>query len=249
MKRFTRALTLITILLGVSSGEATAQSCPLLRSQSEAYARAAAVFIGKVKQKGNMFAMTRRGPISVCEVTYIVTFAVEKSYFEAREPEYTIYSDYPTDNLKEGETYLVYAFKQDGMLSTFYDYREVVNGLTDISTCSRTRLLSDAEGDLPFLEDPATRIAGVTIYGTVARKRKATPLNGVKLQVTGNGRTYTAVTDGEGKYRITGLSAGDYKVKIKLPWTLRTRNANRLVSLADRGSIDESFVVKPRFGW
>jgi hypothetical protein len=249
MRRFTGALTLITILLCICSGEAKTQSCPLLRSQPEAYARAAAVFIGKVKQKGNMFAMTRRGPISVCEVTHIVTFAVEKSYLEAREPEYTIYSDYPTDDLREGETYLVYAFKQDGSISTIYDYREVENGLTDISTCSRTRLLSEAAGDLPFLEDPANRSAGVTIYGTVARKRKATPLSGVTLQVTGNGRTYDAVTDSEGKYRITGLSAGNYKLKIKLRWTLRTRNANRLVSVADRGSIDESFIVKPRLGW
>lgn len=246
MRRFTTASTLITILLYVTSGEVRAQSCPLLRSQPEAYARAAAVFIGKVKQKGEMFSVTRNGP---CIVTHIVTFAVEKSYFEARDPEYTIYSDYPTDDLREGETYLVYAFKQDGMTSLIYDYREVTNGLADTSTCSRTRLLSEAEGDLPFLEDQANRSAGVTIYGTVARKRKATPLSGVKLQVTGNGRTYTAVTDSDGKYRITRLSAGNYRVKIKLPWTLRTRNAKRSVSVADRGSIDESFVVKPRFGW
>jgi hypothetical protein len=247
MKKFITTSVLITTCFFTFFETATAQKCPIVDSQEEAYARAIAVFIGKVNQIGNIFAMTRMGPVTACLVTYTVTFAVEKSYFRASDPEFTISSDYPLGDLKESETYLVYVYAQDGMASTIYDYRE--NGLATPPRCSRTRLISDAEGDIPFLEDRTNRSAGVTIHGSVTRKRQAIPLSGVKLEVKGNGRTYDAVTDTQGKYQVTGLGPAKYRVRVKLPWKLRSSRSTRFVTVSDRGSVNESFVVKPRFSW
>jgi hypothetical protein len=247
MKKRISTLTLAVVWLFSLSVEAKTQNCPPLRSASEAYARAAAVFIGKVIGQGQIFAMTTQGS---CLVTHVARFNVVKSYFGASDgPEFTIYNDYPGDDFKEGETYLVYVYEQEGLKGTRYAYREPQNPSPGFLTCSRTRPVSEAEKDLHALEEFTNGLTGVTIHGTVTRRGKAMPLGGVRVQVTGQGKRYDLITDDEGRYQVTGLSAGEYRVKIKLRWTLKAVNASRSLTVADRGSLDESFVVRPRFGW
>ncbi len=114
---------------------------------------------------------------------------------------------------KQGERYLVYAYKdREGKL-----YQRIGS--------SRTRPLSEAGEDLEFIRGLSTARPGTTVYGKVTRpthnikesRYDSEPLIGVKVILEGNDQDHDAFTDGEGKYQFSGLPAGDYRVRTELP--------------------------------
>lgn len=207
----------------------------------EAYARASLVFVGTVKAAGMMFAMTRFTPAvgrryTACIVTRTVTFRVVKSYYGAHGAEEVLLGNaYTAQDFKEGETYLVYAFRdpQGGGLVT--------------SDRMRTRPAAAAEEDFLFLDGEAGSGAGVSLGGTVTRKGR--PLAGAKVRLTGGGRTYDARTDARGVYELAGLAPGEYRLRVKLRWDLMAEEAERVLVVSDRGHVREDFVVRSRILW
>src|SRR6478609_10188804 len=70
---------------------------------------------------------------------------------------------------------------------------------------------------LPSLAVPArAQVQSGNVYGTVASADDSSPLPGVTVQLSGNGATTLAVSDGQGKFRFLGLAPGSYAVKAEL---------------------------------
>lgn len=86
--------------------------------------------------------------------------------------------------------------------------------------CGRNRLIEDAADDLLFLNDPArvrgkTRISGMLRYfeDNDTERPQSKQIAGHAVKITGNGRTWTAVTNADGVYEFIGLPPGIYEIK------------------------------------
>jgi hypothetical protein len=151
------------------------------------------------------------------------------------------------------ESYVVYAYKnsEDGNLYT--------------SICTRTNPVSEAAEDLEFLRGLANAKPGATLYGQLVRYigdpehgpvEEGPKLAGVKVTITGEGKTVETRTNEKGEYRVTGLPAGSYDAFPELPDKLgaissrdQKDNFGRFtgrepIRLADRSCGEFSFMVQ-----
>lgn len=117
-------------------------------------------------------------------------------------------------NFRAGESYLVYASRheKDGRLYT--------------GICARTKPLAEAGEDLAYIRALPRAEAGATIFGVVGRRNHVwkegghwyAPVGPAQLVVEGpGGRRVEARADAQGNFRVEGLAAGAYRVKVKLP--------------------------------
>ena len=135
---------------------------------------------------------------------------------------------------KEGETYLVYAGKeQDGK---FVLQRSV----------SRTRLISEAAEDLAYLRGLPAAPNGGRIFGNVFDHRQAAtlrvlaepyvsdkPMVGIRISARSGDRSFATVTDGTGFYEFTNLPEGKYTVRADLPAYLS--GSQQIASVFNKG--------------
>jgi hypothetical protein len=132
-----------------------------------------------------------------------------------------------------GERYLVYA-------------RRVSDGSLTTSLCSRTKLLADADEDLAFLTSLPPAGTGGHLSGFVERvqidllgihrdEKLTAAASGVSLTITGpQGPRREVVTDGNGRFQAHGLPAGNYRIAVNVPQTIRVQGELE-ARLADRG--------------
>lgn len=142
-------------------------------------------------------------------------------------------------NFQIGERYIVYAgFDADSILST--------------SICTRTRRLSEAGEDLEYIRNLSKREPGAVLSGEIRRYRRNLeteqteqlgPLSEVEILIEGAGRSYNVRTDESGRYKLTGLAPGTYKVKPNFSEKLRGWDTERPVTLTERGCAIVSFSV------
>jgi hypothetical protein len=138
-----------------------------------------------------------------------------------------------------GGQYLVYAYRNDKkMLST--------------SICTRTRLLSEATADLEYTRGLSKASPGETIFGEVRLRRPSQaysdelpPVQDVKILLEGSNKYFEIKTNPAGKYTISGLPPGTYKVRIDLPEGLSTHSPEVDVKVYDRGCGQTFFLVEP----
>ena len=138
-----------------------------------------------------------------------------------------------------GGQYLVYAYSNDDkVLST--------------SICTRTRPLSQATADLEYVRGLSQAAPGGTISGEVKLQRPSyqypDPMPAVKdakILLAGTNKNFETRTDAEGKYSISGLPPGTYKVRIELPEGLSIYNPEREVTVHDRGCGEAVYYVEP----
>lgn len=72
-------------------------------------------------------------------------------------------------------------------------------------------LIVSVEGDTLFVPDIQATFSGYAVNGTVLLDTVGTVgLAEVSIRITGPGKDTTVTSDGLGKYRVVGLSAGDY---------------------------------------
>ena len=202
----------------------------------EDYGRAAAVFVGTPIS----LRTVERSPTSNRdEIAYgsrIFTFSVEQAFLGLQTIEIEVSTGMGgTDcgyDFKLGTRYLIYAF----------DYSK--NHRLTTSTCSRTRLFTDASEDLEFFRSFGSRGAGVTIQGEVKRARQnvATgnpsewrPLASISLTIEREGERRDILTDAEGRFRLAGLSPGKFKLTLLLPDELYTYKREQEITVGDRG--------------
>ncbi len=220
-------------LLLLSARTASACTCVDAGPPCQAYGAFAAVFSGRVIEIDSL--TIEDGPLKGYSQK-LVRFAVNQSFrgisgtsVEAITGNGGGDCGYP---FKVGESYLVYAY-QDPKDNKLY-----------AGICSRTRLLSEADEDLQYIQSLGTALAGGTIYGTVNRLRPVNeetsyqslgPMSGLRVSVEGSGGKFESLTDSKGEFRLTGLPAGSYKVRPAVPEGFWPAHSESKVVLKDKG--------------
>ena len=220
----------VVIVVFLASPTANACSCGGTGAPCESYGRAAAVFAGTVigerlseRPKGE-----RPKPDEIDWVPRAVKFSVEQAYSGEIGTEVEVFTGRGGGDcgygFQVGQRYLVYAYRYQEKLST--------------SICTRTRLFSQATEDLAFLGTLSSARPGVTIHGAVTREdgRKDEPLDSdIRITIEGESQRKEIRPDAEGRFRVSGLSPGKYKVTLHLPDTLTTYKNEDEITVSDRG--------------
>ena len=186
-----RKLVLAILLLPVFVSVAAACSCMSV-SPCEAYGLATVAFVGVVTKTT---AESTDKPVALLKV--------EKTFGQALSETVEIYGGGTTCDLpfKTGERYLVYAY-QDANTKTL-----------STNICSGSTLLAQANDHLTYL-DGAVSASGGVVSGQVWQERtgKTQPLAGAEVTFVNGDRTFRGKTDGAGKFTVTSLPQGRYKV-------------------------------------
>jgi Tissue inhibitor of metalloproteinase len=218
----------ILIVISVSSQTANACTCGGTGSPCESYGSADAVFVGTVvaERENERPKKADRNDIDWIPMAY--KFSVEQSYLGVSGTEAEVFTgrgggDCGYD-FKVGQRYLVYAYR--------YNNNKLSTGI-----CTRTRPFSSANEDLAFLGTLSSAAPGVTIHGAIYdREGKSGPVSpDILITLEGESDRKEIPPDGEGRFRVSGLRAGKYKVSVKLPDTLTTYRPEQEITVADRG--------------
>jgi len=224
-------------LVALSAGNALACSC-LERAPCQAYGEASAVFIGTVIDsriigtKQDKYERSRRA----------VRLSVDTPFRGVRGSEVEVTTGMGGGDCGFGfvpnEQYLVYASEHEGKLST--------------GICSGTTSISRAAEDLSYIRGLAIAKPGATISGKVVRNRQSKnggyenlPLASIKVTIEGQTKRKIR-TDMKGQFRVEGLPAGTYVVKVSVPGQSKLTGATeQQVKVTDRGCAVVEFWLEP----
>lgn len=236
-----------SVLIGVplfvllSAASALACSCMGGRPACQEFGGASAVFVGTVTgvtkgpREEPVEAARKRADEGDVWAANGYRFAVTQSFLGVAGAEVEVWTGSGGGdcgfNFVQGESYLVYAYSvgKSGRLMT--------------STCTRTTAAPGAAEDLEFLRGLAGRPHGVTLTGRVTRQHRDIEghvkgggvMAGATVVVEGGGESRETSTDARGGFSLSGLKAGAYKVKLRLPEELFTWKPERELTVADRG--------------
>ena len=144
-------------------------------------------------------------------------------------------------DFKPGRRYLVFAYKRP------------LDGRWSVSLCSATREYDGTGDAAAFLASLSAPPTGGRIFGTVkATERTFTPTDSMnervvdtRVRLFGGGQE-RAVTSTGGRYEITGLGAGPYRLELELPKEYSTYAPSRFIDLPnDRACAQEDFGLAP----
>jgi hypothetical protein len=175
-----------------------------------------------------------------------VTFQVEEAFLGVSEKVVNVTSggDLCGFPFSKGHKYLVFG-------------RRLPSGDVYVSISSATEWEKDAGEDLKYLRGLPTAPHGATVYGSVLRYtapenprvmvRLGKPEIGQKIEIKGTGQTYEVVTDSKGKFRVSGLPPGRYKVLLSAEGEIHTSPllASTTVDVADKGCAEFGFWIDP----
>lgn len=175
-----------------------------------------------------------------------VTFQVEESFLGVSEKVMNVTSggDLCGFPFSKGHKYLVFG-------------RRLPSGDVYVSISSPTESENDAAEDLKYLRGLPTAPHGATIYGTVLRYtapenrrvmvRLGRPEIGQKIEIQGTDQTYEVVADSKGKFRVSGLPPGRYKVLLSAEGEIHTSPpvASTTVDVVDKGCAEFGFWIDP----
>lgn len=139
-----------------------------------------------------------------------------------------------------GRRYLVYA------------YRTKSNRLAT-SICSATKPYELADPDLKFLGTLSSLPSGVTIRGEIKRQLHNVKRGDAKtvgavadasLVIEGEAERREIRVDAQGRYRLSGLRPGKYKVTLSLPEELMVHRPQQEVTISDRGCATVDYYVR-----
>lgn len=195
----------LTLLLGGFGRVFACGSNPYVSSVCEMYGSAKTVFTGKI-----LHIKEFKSTIGNNDAEII--FQVEEAFLNAKKLTQTtvILSGTSIDycGFEEGKRFLVYAYKGDKGFG--------------IDAGTRTRPIEEADEDLAFLRGLKRIKSGSRIYGTVNQIVRSSlednnkqPLSALKLkfeQLDGKRQIFETITDIEGKYEVTDVPSGKYKI-------------------------------------
>ena len=211
----------------------------------QSYGSASAVFVGTAITERTAERKPGTRPEEIDWTPRTFKFSVEQAFIGVPTTEVEIGTGQGGGDcgydFKLGSRYLVYAYQssQSNRLTT--------------SICTRTAPFDKANEDLEFLRGLKSLNPGVSINGEVKRNRLSIakgdavpvgPLVGIGLIVEGEGERREIKTDDQGRYSLTGLRAGKYKVTLQLPDELSTYKTEQVINVSDRGcAVVNYFVV------
>lgn len=218
----------VLIVVSLTSSTANACTCGSGGAPCDSFGTAAAVFAGTVigERLGKQPKQGERAEIDW--VPRAVKFSVEQAYSGVTGTEVEVFTGRGGGDcgygFKTGQRYLVYAYSSQGKLTT--------------SICTRTKLFSQATEDLAFLGTLSSAPSGVTIHGRITREedRKDEPLSSdLVITIEGESKRREVRPDAEGRFSVSGLPPGKYKVTLHLPDALTTWKNEVEITVADRG--------------
>jgi len=223
----------VVLLLGVvfvvllANPTANACTCAGSGLPCEDFGTAAAVFAGTVISERVSEPPKKLERTEIDWVPRAVKFSVEQAYSGVTGTEIEVFTGrgggdcgYP---FGIGQRYLVYAYRHQDKLST--------------SICTGTKLFKNATEDLAFLGTLSSARPGVTIHGGISLgDKKNEPLSSdILITIEGESQRKEVRLDAQGRYRVSGLPAGKYKVTLHLPDSLTTYQNEQEITLTDRG--------------
>ncbi|MBL8206761.1 MAG: hypothetical protein JNM09_21190 [Blastocatellia bacterium] len=246
--RFTFALILATCGMLSFSQAVNACTCASPRTVCEAFGSATAVFVGKAI--GAKYSQPYKDKTGNNQ-TYLggeIYFDVQEVFSGVKgQKRVTIHSGMGGGDCGKafikGETYLLYAYGKTDSLST--------------SICTRTRFIADANEDVDYLRHLPPEGVGARLYGEVSKtskeedadgRLKREGLTGIRIIIKSDrGETQIAETDQRGKYEITGLKSGKYRVEAELPdgYKRGEYKSEQEFSVQDRGCANVGFWAQP----
>jgi protocatechuate 3,4-dioxygenase beta subunit len=203
--RIALVLVLITMCLIPARAGAACTCVEYGAPPCAAYGRADAVFLGVVTGIEKPPARAAAGELPQA----LLSFSVEQSFkgvVAAQTQVATLWGTSCDSSFEMGGRYLVYAHKSAG------------GGRLEILPCDRTALFEHASKDLDYIRSLTGSAPAQSIMGRLA-EMKHSPLQGVKLSVSGGGKSYQGVTDGEGRFKIEVPQPGTYKVRASVPFS------------------------------
>lgn len=228
------------VVMLFASSRAFACDCAGTRPSCQEYWEVTAVFSGTVIESRT---------VTVSEGTYshemrAVRLSIDQPFRGIEGAEVEVLTGLGGDDcgfgFRQTQQYLVYAYRseRDQKLYT--------------SICTRTQLLSDAKADLAYIRGLAKAGPGGTISGEVMKYLRDAngtlanqPLSGVKVTFAGPAN-YEALTDTKGRFRVTGIAAGEYTVKPLVPPALGVRGPDRKVTVAEKGCAEIDLWLESR---
>ena len=108
--------------------------------------------------------------------------------------------------------------------------------------------MSEAADDLAYLRLSSSQ-PGATIFVQVRARSKTEEkfhaVKGVRIIIEGQAKSVDATTDEKGRYHISGLPPGTYKVSIAPPEGLTGYSSEREAKVVDRGCAQTDFRLEP----
>ena len=228
----------ILVWFSVMTPAAQACTCGGPGTPCEAYGSASAVFAGTVISSRELERPKPEDKVS-WHYGRAFKFSVEQSYLGvAGIAEVEVFTGKGGGDcgvpFKVGARYLVYAYGSQDRLRT--------------SICTRTEQFAQADEDLAFLGNLSSAAPGATIYGQIVRADSTqTEMASIISQAlvtieSGNVRRQIRPA-ADGRYRVSGLPPGKFKVTLQLPETLTTHQAEQEIMVADRGCGSAGYLV------
>jgi hypothetical protein len=220
----------VIVLLGVIitlSYNVNACTCAGSGSPCESYGSAAAVFAGTVVSTRTNQRSKEAARAEDDWAPRAFKFSVEQAYLGVVGTEVEIFTGNGGGDcgyqFSIGQRYLVYAYRYKDKLTT--------------GICTRTKPFTSATEDLAFLGTLPSAAAGVTIYGTVNHNDldSETLASDVLITIEGESDRKEIRPDAKGRFRVSGLRPGKYKVSVRLPETFTTWEPQREVTVSDHG--------------
>jgi len=207
-----------------------------------------AVFLGRVTQvQEEDVPITLDGKKELTGRLF-VRFDVEESFIGVPENIVTVSSggDLCGFPFSKGHEYLVYG-------------RRLSNGDIYVSLCNGTKWKSEAAEDLKYLRTLQTAPRSATIYGSVFRYTTPAPRTmagrlaraetGHKIEIRGPNRTYEALVDAKGNFKVSDLPSGRYTVlpRVDVSETVYTHpfGSPTTVTLAEKACARFDFWIDP----
>jgi hypothetical protein len=120
------------------------------------------------------------------------------------------------------------------------------------SICSRTQPIGQADEDRRYFERLPAAGSGGRIYGSVNNAMRLLskhpliyePVESVRILFQGPAGQYSAVSDHEGEYQITGLPSGEYAFKVIVPAPFSQRYSEGKIQLRAPGCVQADFSLR-----
>ena len=232
--------TSLVIVVMVTSADGC--SCAGGSSPCQEYGRVSAVFVGTP-----IAVRTVPRPANTDSDEYwaprTFTFSVETSFLGLAATEAEV-----STGLGGGDCGYDFTL---GRRYVVYAYKSAKSGKLVTSICTRTNPFEKASEDVEFLRSLRSRQPGVNISGEVRRMRRSVdgnpistgPLPDFTLIIEGENDRREIRTDTDGRFSLTGLSPGKFKIKLQLPDELTTYKAEQEITVADRGCATVNYSV------
>lgn len=236
------AIVLSPLLDPALTGKAC--SCAGIQPPCEAFAVASSVFVGSVDQISTLLLERSEGGRRWKYEQRLVRFTIQQGLKGVDTGSVEVETGMGGGDcgyaFKTGEVYLVYAYRHP-------ERHTLVTGI-----CDRTRPLSAGGEDLSYVRDRPKADLGNRLFGKVLyfgwnpklrREDPAGPLPGVKVMIEGQGFHTELVTNSEGRYEVTRLAPGTYRVQALLPEDVGSNDPQDVI-VAEGGCVEEELYVR-----